>query len=116
MKRSAGEAAPAVRGRFAAAMIVLERRLIDCGPAARSRVVRRVHVAVLRVGGRAERFGLGKISDHRVRTALCDAARLLLVADQRGHVVSAAHERVEHGGADVAGRASQEDSHRGRIS
>ena len=43
-------------------------------------------------------------------------ARFLVVAHERGDVVSAAHERVEHGGADVTGRAREKDPHRGRIS
>ena len=43
--------------------------------------------------------------------ALGDAARFFVVAYERGHVVPAAHERVEHGRADVAGRAGEKDSH-----
>ena len=43
-------------------------------------------------------------------------AAFLVVAHERRHVVTAAHERVEHGGADVSGRAGQKDPHRGRIS
>ena len=45
-----------------------------------------------------------------------DARGFLVVAHERRDVVTAAHERVEHGRADVSGRARQEDSHRGRIS
>jgi len=62
------------------------------------------------------RTWLGEVPDHRLRAALRDAARLLVVADQRGDGVSATHQRVEYCGADVAGRAGQEDPHRGRIS
>jgi hypothetical protein len=75
-----------------------------------------VNVAVLRLGDRPVRLGVRKIADGRMPAALRDATRLLLVADQCGDVVSAAHERVEHGGADVTGRAREKDPHRGRIS
>jgi hypothetical protein len=75
-----------------------------------------VNVAVLRGGSRAIRFGIRQIADHRMSAALRDTARFLGVAYERGDVVSAAHERVEHGGADVTGRAREEDPHRGRIS
>ena len=75
-----------------------------------------MHVSILRVDRAAIRVGLREIADHRMRAALRDAARLLVVADQRGHVVAAAHERVEHGAADVAGRTGEKDPHRGRIS
>jgi hypothetical protein len=51
-----------------------------------------------------------------VRAALGDVARLFVVADHRGHIVPAAHERVEDGGADVAGRAGEKDPQRGRMS
>ena len=64
----------------------------------------------------AKGFRLGEISDHRPAAARRNGARLLVVTHERGNVVAAAHERVEHGRADVAGRAGQEDPHRGRIS
>src|SRR5205085_9051109 len=70
-------------------------------------------VAVLRVDAAAERVRLFEVADHRVGAALGDAPRLLVVADERRHVVSAAHQRVEHGRADVARRARQKDPHRG---
>ena len=93
-----------------------ERRPLDRRAAGRRRVERRVNVAVLRLGAAAERLGIRQVADHRMRAALGDAARLLVVADERGDVVPAAHQRVEHGGADVAGRASQKDPHRGCVS
>src|SRR4051812_33284318 len=91
----------------------LERRLFDRRAAAGAGVVGGVHVAVLRVDAAAERVRLFEVANHRMGAALGNAPRLFVVADERRHVVSAAHQRVEHGRADVAGRARQKDPHRG---
>ena len=116
-KRFAGALeSAAVRGRFEAADDHLEHRFVDLGPASGRAVVRREHVAVLRLGAAPVRLGIGEVADDRMRAALGDAPRLLVVADERRHVVSGAHQRVEHGAADVSGGAAQEDPHRGRIS
>ena len=115
-KRCAGAVAPAVRGRFAAAISVSSAGTLDRGSAAGRRIERGVDVAVLRVGAAAERLGIGQVADDRMRAALGDVAGLFVVADERGHVVSAAHERVENGGADVARRPGQKDPHRGCVS
>src|SRR5438445_10220142 len=58
-----------------------------------------------------ERLRLGEVPDHRHGAALGDAPGFLVVAHQRGDVVTAAHERVEHGRANVTGCASEEDPH-----
>src|SRR5262249_51460038 len=71
----------------------------------------RLDVAVLRLGGRAERFGIGEVADDRLATASCDAARFLGITDERGHLMTAAHESFEHRPADVSRRAGQEDAH-----
>jgi hypothetical protein len=89
---------------------------LDAGTAAGRRVERRVHVTVLRLGAAAKRLEIRQAADHRMRAALGDAAGLLVVADERGHVVPGAHERVENGGADIARRSSQKDPHRGCVS
>src|SRR5882724_4195872 len=47
-----------------------------------------------------------------MRAARGDAPRFLVVADERRHIVAAAHERVEHRRTDVTGGACQEDPHR----
>ena len=73
-------------------------------------------VTVLRVGGRAERLGVGEVADDRMSATRGDARGLLIVAHERRDVVTAAHERVENSPADVSCRARQKDSHRGRIS
>ena len=93
-----------------------EHGAIDHGAAIRPRIESRVHVPVLAVGGGAERFRIGEIADDRLAAALGDAARFVLVAHQRGHDVTAAHQCIENGGADVSCGASQKDPHRGRIS
>ena len=59
--------APDVRGRFAAAMIVSMRELLDRRAAAGRPVERSVHVAVLRFGSAAKRLGVGEIADDRMR-------------------------------------------------
>ena len=94
----------------------LDHEPIDGGRAAGSRVERRVDISVLRLRRTAVRFGIREVADHRMAAAFCHAARSLAVADQRGHRVSAAHERVENSGADVSRGAREKDSHRGRIS
>ena len=94
----------------------LERGAIDRGPAPGVESSARVDVAVLRFGGAAKRLRIGQIADDRCAAARGDSRGLLIVAHERGHIVPAAHERVEHGRADVSGRARQKDSHRGRIS
>ena len=76
----------------------------------------RMDVAVLRVGGGAKRLGIGEIADHRMAAALRHQPRFLIVAHQRGHIVSGAQKCVQHRCADVAGCASEKDPHRGRIS
>ena len=48
-------------------MIVSSAALLDRRAAARRRIVRRVDVAVLRLGGRAKRLGIGEIADDRMR-------------------------------------------------
>src|SRR6476660_5974292 len=72
-----------------------------------------MNVPVLRVGGRAVRFGIGKISDDGPGAAARDAPRLFSVAHEGGDVVPAAHERIEHRAADVSGRTREKDPHRG---
>src|SRR6266849_7440117 len=68
-------------------------------------------VAVLSIGARSIGLRIGEITDDRLPTARRNPRRLLVVADERRHDVAAPHERVEHGAANVAGRAGQEDSH-----
>ena len=51
----------------------VERRAVDRRAAARRRIVRRVDVAVLRVGGRAERLRIGEVADDRMAAARGDA-------------------------------------------
>ena len=116
MKRFSGAFEPARAAALRRGDDHLERRAVDRRAAARRRIVRRVDVAVLRVGGRAERLRIGEIADDRMAAARGDARRLAVVAHERRHVVTAAHERVEHGRADVSRRAGQKDPHRGRIS
>ena len=64
----------------------------------------------------AEGLGIREVADDGMPATRRHASRFLIVAHERRHVVRAAHERVENGGADVACRASQKNSHRGRIS
>jgi len=79
-------------------------------------IVRRVHVAVLRVGGCAIRLGIGEIANHRVRALRGDVRRLFVVPDERRDLVSAAQQRIENRTADIAGGTGEEDSHRERYS
>ena len=89
----------------------VERDAIDRRPATGRGVERRVDVAVLRIGRRPVRLGLGEVADDGPAALRRHALGLLAVADERGDRVAAADERVEHGPADVARRAGQEDTH-----
>ena len=105
---------PAVRGRLAAAIIVSSADAIDRRPAARR--ARRTPCARSRPARRPLRGTTRARPDCRSTGRAPRAAtraRLLVVAHERRHVVAGAHQRVEHGGADVSGRAGQEDSHGG---
>ena len=75
-----------------------------------------MNVAVLHLGRALIGQRSGEIAEDRIRSALGNLARSVVVAHERRDLVATSHKSIENGRTDVAGGAGEEDSHRGRIS
>ena len=82
-------------------------RLGSAGAAVESRM----DDAVVRFGRLPVGVGAGEIAQDRVSAAGSHQRGPLGISDESGHLVAAAHQRVEDRPPDISARAGQEDSH-----